>query len=92
MKDKIIKLLRLPEVIPCDKRIHYMVGSWFTLILLTITTNYMWLLILSILFAYSIELTQKIFKWGSYDLKDAVATFTGSSVVMIAYSLGVGHV
>ena len=30
----ITKLLRLPEAIPCDKRMHYIIGSVFTAILL----------------------------------------------------------
>ena len=92
MKDRIIKLLRLPEAIPCDKRSHYLVGSVITLVVLLFGFSLSVAFVLSLSIAYLIELTQKIFKWGSYDLKDAVATFAGSSVVMIAYSLGVGNV
>jgi len=92
MRDKIIKLLRSPEAIPCDKRMHFIVGSTITLAVLLLGFNLIITFILSLSLAYLIELTQKIFKWGEYDLRDAAATFAGSSVVIIAYIIGGLHV
>ena len=99
-----MEILRLPEKIPCDKRIHFIVGSVFTLFIgiifilfssifsstfnLSFLTEIIIISILSGLFAYGIEISQKVFKWGTYDLIDAIATFSGSFIVILSFLVG----
>ena len=95
-----MEILRLPEKIPCDKRIHFIVGSVFTLFIgiifilfnsilsFNFSTEIIIISILSGLFAYGIEISQKVFKWGTYDLVDAIATFSGSFIVILSFLIG----
>ena len=79
------KLLRLPEKIPCDKRMHYIVGSVFTAILLCTPLSMFAVVIALIVLAWGIEVSQKVFKWGTYDNYDAIAVVVGGLVVMLPY-------
>jgi len=78
------KLLRYPEKIPCDKRLHMLLG----IILMSIVVVFVskWYLILSILiiFAWSIEFYQKFTKSGTYDNRDAIAVVVGGLIVYIS--------
>ena len=88
MKDKIVKLLRLPDKIPCDKRMHFMVGVVFASIAMCITTQLYIIAILTIILAFGIEFSQKIFKWGDYDNIDAIAVVFGSTIVVLPQIVG----
>ena len=81
----ITKLLRLPEAIPCDKRMHYLVGSIFTTILLCIPLSMFAVVIALIVLAWGIEVSQRVFKWGTYHNYDAIAVVIGGLVVMLPY-------
>ena len=89
---KINELARLPEKIPCDKRLHYMLGTWFAfievVILVLTVLNVITLLIALILlcvFAWAIEFSQKWLKWGKYDNNDALAVVLGGLIVILPF-------
>ena len=77
------KFFRLPEVIPCDKRIHIIVGATASVFMLIIHLNLFIIIGLAALLAIGIEVYQKITKSGVYDLYDALATFCGSLLVLL---------
>ena len=83
MKEKIIKLLRLPEKIQCDKRMHFMVGSVFTSLAMCIIPQLYIIVMLAVALAWGIEFSQRIFAWGDYDNMDAIAVVAGSFVVIL---------
>ena len=82
---KIKEILRLPEKIPCDKRMHYLVGSVFASLLLCFSIDVMYISLATIVLAWGIEVSQKVFKWGSYDNFDALAVVVGGLVVVLPY-------
>jgi glycopeptide antibiotics resistance protein len=85
---EINKLVRLPEKIPADKRLHFMIGVVFTSILMLFTFNMFIVYAVLVLFSFSIEILQKITKSGVYDNLDAVTVIIGGMFVMLPY-LGV---
>lgn len=83
----IVELLRLPEKIPCDKRLHGLVGALFTALLLCTPLSVYIVVIALIVLAWGIEVSQKVFKWGTYDNYDAIAVVIGGLIVMLPYFL-----
>ena len=88
-----MKFLRLIEIIPCDKRLHFIVGVVFMSILLQalliFIQVYSIVLILSVIglisFAWGIEFYQKATKSGKYENWDAVAVVIGGVFVLLPY-------
>ena len=71
------QLLRLPEKIPNDKRLHFMIGVVYTSILVMFTLN-LWIILTTLIaLAWGIEVFQKITKSGNYDNLDALAVVIG---------------
>lgn len=85
------KLMRLPEKLPCDKRIHIIGGEFLTFItligLFIINTNLLIIIytstIVLVVVAYGIELYQKYTKSGTYDNNDALAVIIGGLPLII---------
>lgn len=78
------KLLRCPEKIPADKRLHYMIGTVLTALVAIFTVNLYIMLGLLVLVAYGIEYGQKLTKRGHFDHWDAIAVILGGLTVMVA--------
>ena len=78
------KILRYPEKIPCDKRLHYMIGTVLTAFVAIFTVNLYIMLSLLVLVAYGIEYGQKWTKSGHFDHWDALAVMLGGLTVMVA--------
>ena len=77
------KILRIPEKIECDKRMHYLLGTVFVFIMMMFTLTY-WIIISSlIIFAYAIEFYQKFTNSGHFDHYDALAVIIGGLVVFL---------
>ena len=85
---KTFKILRLPEKIPCDKRLHMLIGVVLVSILTIFTTNVLVVSIALISLAWGIELFQKITKSGTYDNYDALAVMVGGLTVYLSYIIG----
>ena len=79
------KLLRLPEKIPCDKRIHALGGALIASLLLSIGLVYWAVLSAVIVLAWGIEVYQLYTKSGHYDNYDALAVVVGGLIVMLPY-------
>jgi len=88
MQSKLNKLIRLPEKIPCDKRLHALVGVVLIAILSIFTLT--WYIIFGILVfvAWGIEFYQKFTKSGTYDNWDAIAVVIGGLIVYVSRLLG----
>ena len=82
--DKLNKILRYPEKIPYDKRLHYMIGVVSTASVAIFTVNLYIMLGLLVLVAYGIEYVQKWTKSGHFDHWDAIAVILGGLTVMVA--------
>ena len=83
-----MELLRYPEKIPCDKRMHYIIGVVSTAILYMFTTL-LWIhLPILIAIAWGIEYIQKITKSGHFDHWDAIAVLLGGLTVMMSHYQG----
>lgn len=89
MRNIFIKFIRYPEKIPCDKRMHYIIGSVFAAILLCTSLSVLAIAIALIVLAWGIEISQKVFKWGTYDNYDATAVLIGGVVAMLPYIIKV---
>ena len=76
-------IMRYPEKIPCDKRIHFMIGTVFTSVLLSFGVMCFLIILLLIAFAWSIEIYQKLTKSGQYDNYDALAVVAGGLIVLL---------
>ena len=79
----IYKILRYPEIIPCDKRLHFILGVTFSFIVSIITGNIYIETISIVLFGFGIELFQYITKSGKVELLDAVATIIGGLFIIV---------
>jgi len=84
MLNKINKLMRLPEKIACDKRLHFLVGVVFTMIVMVMSTPFIASILLPI-YAWGIEIYQRVTKSGTYDNYDAIAVVLGGVTVMLPY-------
>jgi uncharacterized membrane protein len=78
------ELLRYPEKIPSDKRLHFMIGTILTALIAILTVNLYIMLGLLVLVAYGIEYGQKWTKSGHFDHWDAIAVILGGLTVMVA--------
>ena len=75
---------RYLEKIPCDKRLHFMIGTVLTALVTIFTVNLYIILGSLVLVAYGIEYYQKWTKSGTFDHWDAIAVILGGLTVMIA--------
>ena len=87
MISKLNKLLRFPEKIPCDKRLHMLIGVILVSILTIFTTNVLVVSITLITLAWGIEVYQKLTKSGTYDNYDALAVVAGGLIVYLSHIL-----
>jgi len=84
MVNNLNKILRFPEKIPCDKRLHMLIGVVLVSILSVFTTNVFIVISTLVLIAWGIEVYQKFTKSGTYDNWDAVAVVVGGLIVYIS--------
>jgi len=87
MVNKLNKILRYPEKIPCDKRLHMLIGVVLVSILTIFTTNVLVVSITLITLAWGIEVYQKLTKSGAYDNYDALAVVAGGLIVYLSHIL-----
>ncbi len=78
-----MNIFRYPEKIPCDKRLHALMGMVVIAVGSVFTLSITILLVVLFIVAYGIEFSQKIFKWGTYDNMDAVAVMLGGLITML---------
>ena len=84
---QINKLLRYPEKLRCDLRLHMLIGVVLIAILSIFTLT--WYIVLSVLVfvAWGIEFYQKFTKSGTYDNWDAIAVVVGGLIVYLSHIL-----
>ena len=82
MIDKLNKILRFPERIPCDKRIHFLVGSIIASILVLFMQP-AHVLAVGIILGIGLEYYLKYTKSGNFEITDMIATISGFLVVLI---------
>jgi len=87
MINKLNKILRLPEKIPCDKRLHMLIGVVLVSILSVFTINVFIVLSTLVFVAWGIEFYQKFTKSGTYDNYDALAVVAGGLIVYLSHML-----
>jgi len=81
------KILRYPEKIPSDKRLHALIGVVLSSILLSLNINlYIFIAVLFIV-AWGIEYYQLATKSGNFDHYDAIAVVVGGLLVLAPYLL-----
>ena len=85
--NKLNKILRYPERIPCDKRLHMLIGVVLVSILSVFTINVFIVIPTLVLFSWGIEFFQKITKSGTYDNYDALAVMVGGLMVYLSHIL-----
>jgi len=85
--NKLNKILRYPEKIPCDKRMHMLIGVVLVSILTIFTINVWVVSIALIVVAWGIEVYQKFTKSGTYDNWDALAVVAGGLIVYLSHIL-----
>jgi len=83
----LFKVLRYPERIPCDKRLHMLIGVVLVSILTIFTINVFIIIPSLITLAWGIEFYQKFTKSGTYDNWDAIAVVAGGLIVYISHIL-----
>ena len=88
MIDKLNTILRYPEKIPCDKRLHMLIGVVLVSILTIFTINVWVVSIALIAVAWGIEVYQKFTKSGTYDNWDAIAVVAGGLIVYVSRLVG----
>ena len=87
LKNKLNTILRYPEKIPCDKRLHMLIGVVLVSILTIFTIN-VWVVSATLLIvAWGIEFYQKLTKSGTYDNYDALAVVIGGLIVYLSHIL-----
>ena len=82
--DKLNKILRYPEKMPCDKRMHFILGVVFVSLALSGSLTDLQANVLNVIFAWSIEFYQKYTKSGQYDDWDAIAVVLGGLTVSLS--------
>ena len=87
MNKTLNKIIRYPEKIPCDKRMHFMIGVVAVAILTIFTVNVFVIAPILVTVSWGIELFQKITKSGTYDNWDAVAVVVGGLIVYLSHIL-----
>jgi len=87
MLNKLNRIIRYPEKIPCDKRLHMLIGVVLVSILTIFTINVFIIIPSLITLAWGIEIFQKLTKSGTYDNYDALAVVIGGLIVYISHIL-----
>jgi len=87
MVNKLDKILRYPGKIPCDKRLHMLIGVVLVPILTIFTANVFIIIPSLITLAWGIEFYQKLTKSGTYDNYDALAVVVGGLIVYLSHIL-----
>ena len=87
MQSKLNKILRFPEKLRCDLRLHMLIGVVLVAILSIFTLT--WYIVFGILVfvAWGIEFYQKFTKSGTYDNWDAIAVVAGGLIVYLSHML-----
>ena len=81
------KFFRFPEKIPCDKRMHILVGVFYISLLTMFTLNVFIVMPFLVALAWGIEFFQKWTKSGTYDNYDALAVVAGGLIVYLSHIL-----
>ena len=81
MLERLNKILRYPEIIPCDKRLHFLVGAVVASVMVLFIKPIV-VFILGLFISFGIEYYQKLTKSGKFDRYDALATIAGFIVVI----------
>jgi len=87
LSNKTKHIMRLPEQIPSDKRLHFMIGTVLTAILTIFTVNVFIVMPTLITLAWGIELFQKWTKSGQFDHYDALSVVAGGLIVYLSHIL-----
>jgi len=87
MINKLNKILRYPEKLRCDLRLHMLIGVVVVAILTIFTVNIFVIAPILVTVSWGIELFQKITKSGTYDNWDAVAVVAGGLIVYLSHIL-----
>jgi len=87
MINKLNKILRYPEKLRCDLRLHMLIGVVLVSILTIFTLNVWVVSIALIAIAWGIEFYQKFTKSGTYDNYDALAVVAGGLIVYLSHIL-----
>lgn len=85
LNKKLNNILRYPEKIPADKRLHALLGLVFIDFMLIGTSNLYILVGSLIIFAHGIEYGQKWTKSGTYDNWDAISVDIGGLLALFAH-------
>lgn len=76
------KIIRFPEIIPKDKRLHFLCGAVLAS-LLSFFTPTLYIIILGVIISVGLEFYQRITKSGQFEYMDMLATFLGFLVVLL---------
>jgi len=87
MNKKLNKILRYPEKLRCDLRLHMLIGVVLVSILTIFTINVLVVSISLVSLAWGIEFYQKLTKSGTYDNWDALAVVIGGLIVYLSHVL-----
>jgi len=87
MNKTLNKIIRYPEKIPCDKRLHMIIGVLYISMLTIFTLNVFIIIPSLITLAWGIEFFQKFTKSGTYDNWDAIAVIAGGLIVYLSHML-----
>ena len=87
MKNTINNIIRYPEKLRCDLRLHMLIGVVLVSILTIFTVNVFIVLSTLVLIAWGIEFYQKFTKSGTYDNWDAIAVVVGGLIVYTSHIL-----
>ena len=87
MKNTINSIIRYPEKLRCDLRLHMLIGVVLVSILTIFTVNVFIVLSTLVLIAWGIEFYQKLTKSGTYDNLDAIAVVAGGLIVYLSHIL-----
>ena len=87
MINKLNKILRYPEKLRCDIRLHILLGVVLVSILTVFTINAFIVISTIVFVAWGIEFYQKFTKSGTFDNWDAIAVVVGGLIVYISHML-----
>jgi len=87
LKNTINSIIRYPEKLRCDLRLHILIGVVLVSILTIFTINVLIVSIVLISLAWGIEFYQKFTKSGTYDNYDALAVVVGGLIVYLSHIL-----
>ena len=83
--EQIYKMLRYPEKLRCDLRLHMLIGVVLVAIIAPLTLNPYILLPILVLVSYGIEFYQRWTKSGHFDHWDAIAVMLGGLTVYASH-------